>query len=46
MGLNNSINWEISTGKTETTIYYNNKKITIPTSDALSMLGQIEMYAV
>ena len=46
VGLNNSINWEISTGKTETTIYYNNKKITIPTSDALSMLGQIEMYAV
>lgn len=46
VGLNNSINWEISTGKTETTIYYNNKKVTIPASDALSMLGQIEMYAV
>lgn len=45
VGLVNSITTEQNAGKTETTIWFGITSITITCEQALSMLGQIEVYA-
>ena len=46
VGLMNSINIEKQMGKTDTVLWYDATKYIIPISDALSMLNEIEMYAL
>ena len=46
VGLFNSISIEKEAGKTDTVLWYDAIKYIIPISDALSMLNEIEMYAL
>ena len=46
VGLFNSISIEKNVGKTHTTLWYDAVKYVIPIPDALSMLNEIEMYAL
>lgn len=46
VGLFNSITIEKQMGKTDTVLWYDATKYIIPISDALSMLNEIEMYAL
>ena len=46
VGLFNSITIEKQMGKTDTVLWYDSTKYIIPISDALSMLNEIEMYAL
>ena len=46
VGLFNSISIEKQMGKTNTILWYDATKYIIPISDALSMLNEIEMYAL
>lgn len=46
VGLFNSISIEKNAGKSDTVLWYDAIKYIIPISDALSMLNEIEMYAL
>ncbi len=46
VGLFNSISIEKQMGKTDTVLWYDATRYIIPISDALSMLDEIEMYAL
>ena len=46
VGLFNSISIEKQMGKTNTVLWYDATKYIIPISDALSMLNEIEIYAL
>lgn len=46
VGLVNSINSEKSAGKETTTLWFNNKSITLNCDTALQMLNSLELYAI